>query len=348
MAITNNRLIELAITGDPTAALLGATWSFTGGDLLSTVDAALDAGVTGATGIMQPGDVIDLDGNGTYEGTYQGRFNYAGSTFHLGDGSTVSGTINIIEVTVGGTSQYYMIINDSLAADLDGKDLSSVTFGTSFATSPNTDGFNFDDATTYELVCFARGTRIATDRGERPVEELAAGDRVLTLDHGYQVIRWVGSRVVPAKGRFAPVVFLPGTVGNTRKMRLSQQHRVRVSGAPVELNFGCLSVLAPAQALVNGDTIFREEGGEVEYFHILLDRHEIIQSDGAWTESFQPAARTLSVQDAATRAEILDLFPGLVTDPATYGDTARPCLKHWEARMLAPDIAGVPGEFSFV
>ena len=165
MAITTNRLIELAITGDPTAALIGATWSFSGGDLLTEVDAAMDAGVTGTTGIMQPGDLIDLDGNGTYEGTYQGRFNYTGSTFHLGDGSTVSGTINIIEVTVGGTSQYYMMVNDSLAADLDGKNLSSVTFGSSFATSPNTDGFNFDDATSYELVCFARGTMIATDRG---------------------------------------------------------------------------------------------------------------------------------------------------------------------------------------
>ena len=252
MAITTNRLIELAITGDPTAALIGATWSFSGGDLLTEVDAAMDAGVTGTTGIMQPGDLIDLDGNGTYEGTYQGRFNYTGSTFHLGDGSTVSGTINIIEVTVGGTSQYYMMVNDSLAADLDGKNLSSVTFGSSSATSPNTDGFNFDDATSYELVCFARGTMIATDRGERPVEDLVAGDRVLTRDNGYQVIRWTGSRVVPARGRFAPVVFLADAVGNTKTMRLSQQHRVRLGGALVELNFGCSSVLAPAQALVNG------------------------------------------------------------------------------------------------
>ena len=348
MAITTNRLIELAITGDPTAALIGATWSFSGGDLLTEVDAAMDAGVTGTTGIMQPGDLIDLDGNGTYEGTYQGRFNYTGSTFHLGDGSTVSGTINIIEVTVGGTSHYYMMVNDSLAADLDGKNLSSVTFGSSFATSPNTDGFNFDDATSYELVCFARGTMIATDRGERPVEDLVAGDRVLTRDNGYQVIRWTGSRVVPARGRFAPVVFLADPVGNTKTMRLSQQHRVRLGGALVELNFGCSSVLAPAQALVNGHNVFREEGGEIEYFHILLDRHEIVQSDGAWTESFLPTARTLSVQDAATRNEILDLFPELDNGDAPHGDTARTCLKSWEARILAPDIAAAPGEFSFV
>ena len=34
------------------------------------------------------------------------------------------------------------------------------------------------------LVCFTRGTLIKTDQGERPIEDLAAGDMVLTMDHG--------------------------------------------------------------------------------------------------------------------------------------------------------------------
>lgn len=42
-----------------------------------------------------------------------------------------------------------------------------------------------------EGVCFTLGTLIDTDRGPVPIEELSVGDRVATLDHGFQPIRWV-------------------------------------------------------------------------------------------------------------------------------------------------------------
>ena len=53
-------------------------------------------------------------------------------------------------------------------------------------------------------VCFTRGTLIKTDQAERPIEDLAAGDMVLTTDRGYQPIRWIGSTKVPATGDLAP------------------------------------------------------------------------------------------------------------------------------------------------
>lgn len=38
--------------------------------------------------------------------------------------------------------------------------------------------------------CFARGTRIGTEFGPVPVEDLAPGDRVVTQDNGLQELRW--------------------------------------------------------------------------------------------------------------------------------------------------------------
>ncbi|HEY6918578.1 MAG TPA: Hint domain-containing protein, partial [Tabrizicola sp.] len=71
----------------------------------------------------------------------------------------------------------------------------------------------------------------------------------------------------------------------------------------------------------------------VTYVHILFDRHEIVQSDGVWTESFQPAERTLNALDAAARAEVLTLFPELADDPASF-PAARLSLRAYEAKVL--------------
>ncbi|MFN6977544.1 MAG: Hint domain-containing protein, partial [Gemmobacter sp.] len=42
------------------------------------------------------------------------------------------------------------------------------------------------------IPCFTPGTLIATPRGERPIEDLKAGDKVITRDNGIQEIRWIG------------------------------------------------------------------------------------------------------------------------------------------------------------
>ena len=43
------------------------------------------------------------------------------------------------------------------------------------------------------IPCFTPGTLIATPQGEVPVEELKAGDQIITRDNGIQEIRWTGS-----------------------------------------------------------------------------------------------------------------------------------------------------------
>ena len=49
-----------------------------------------------------------------------------------------------------------------------------------------------------------------------------------------------------------------------------------LQGWQAELLYWEREVLVTAQSLVNDHSIIRVEGGEVEYFHMLFDTHEII------------------------------------------------------------------------
>lgn len=184
------------------------------------------------------------------------------------------------------------------------------------------------------FVCFAAGTMIDTMDGPRPVETLAVGDRVPTLDHGPQPIRWIGKREVVGHGILAPVLIRAEALDNLADIRLSPQHRVLLSGWRAELYCGASEVLVPALHLVNDASIVRAPVDRVTYVHVLFDRHEIIGSEGLLSESFHPSGYGTSTLDEATRNEVLALFPALNADPAGYGPTARMCARRWETRAM--------------
>ena len=191
------------------------------------------------------------------------------------------------------------------------------------------------------FVCFTRGTLIKTDQGERPIEDLAAADMVLTMDHEYQPIRWIGSSKRAAKGDLAPILIRKGALGNDRDLRVSSQHRMLLQGWQAEMLFGEVEVLATAKSLLNDHSILRDEGGEVEYFHMLFDRHEIIYAEGCLSESFHPGKQGWNALDRATRDEILTLFSQLADGNFNdYGSAARMSLKHKEGKLLGSYMAG--------
>jgi Ca2+-binding RTX toxin-like protein len=191
-------------------------------------------------------------------------------------------------------------------------------------------------------ICFTPGTMILTDRGEVAVEALCAGDMVMTRDNGLQPLRWVGHRRLTQLDLVADPDLQPVRIakdalrgeGPARSMMVSPQHRVLITGARAELLFGTDEVLVPAKHLVgqaDATRVLPEDG--VTYIHLLFDRHEIVQSDGIWTESFQPAERSLNALEAEVRDEILKLFPELAVDGDGFLG-ARLSLKAHEARVL--------------
>jgi len=188
-------------------------------------------------------------------------------------------------------------------------------------------------ATTYATpICFALGTRIATPRGEVPIEALEVGDLVTTLEGGAEPIRWIGRRSFPAVGRFAPVVFAPGVIGNTRQLAVSRQHRILVRGWRAELLTGQDSVWVPAVHFLVLDGVHLQSGGEVTYLHLLLDGHRTLLAEGVEAESLHPGELALGSINPEGLAEIDAIFPELMCRGASQ--TSYPAVRSAEALVL--------------
>lgn len=132
--------------------------------------------------------------------------------------------------------------------------------------------------------CYAAGTRILTDRGEMRIEDLAVGDMVQVRFAGLTPIKWIGHRRIdcrrhPDPHQVWPVRIVAGALGPDQPCRdlfLSPDHAVAIDGA-----------LVPIRLLVNGASIRQETAvAQVHYFHIELDRHDLLLADGLAAESY--------------------------------------------------------------
>ncbi|MCX7559949.1 Ig-like domain-containing protein [Sulfitobacter sp. F26204] len=193
------------------------------------------------------------------------------------------------------------------------------------------------------IPCFTPGTKIATPKGERLVETLKVGDRVITRDNGIQEIRWVGARDMSGAelekaSHLKPVLIRQGALGNDlpeRDMMVSPNHRVLVANDKTALYFEEREVLVAAKHLTGLEGVDIVDVSHTTYIHVMFDQHEVILSDGSWTESFQPGDMSLAGIGNAQRQEILELFPELATQEGidNYASARRSLKKH-EAKLI--------------
>jgi hypothetical protein len=134
-----------------------------------------------------------------------------------------------------------------------------------------------------EMACFQAGTRILTERGEVPAEELVVGDLVHANGAGLTPITWIGYRQIDCSRHPRPDHVWPVCVrahgfaaGRPhRDLWLSPDHAVFVDG-----------MLIPVRQLINGTTIVQVPAGQVTYFHVELARHDVLTAEGLPVESY--------------------------------------------------------------
>lgn len=201
------------------------------------------------------------------------------------------------------------------------------------------------DAASICTPCFTPGTQIATPFGQSPVERLSVGDKVLTRDNGAQRIAWIGKRTLAVADlkeapELRPVTIKAGALGHGlpfRDMTLSPNHRVLIAEDGAPDSDDVTETLVSARHLVDGRGIRQSRAETVTYVHFLLDAHEVVLSDGSWTESFEPSKPWLDGIGAARRAEILALFPELVTEEGAEAfAAARRVIDRDEALSIFP------------
>ncbi|SOB92621.1 Hint domain-containing protein [Rhodobacter sp. JA431] len=130
------------------------------------------------------------------------------------------------------------------------------------------------------------GTRIATAMGWRPVEAMAAGDMVMTFDHGMRPVRAVHRSHLFAGRAKLPRSMMPlavpeGALGNASPMLLLPEQNVLVESDLAEAVFGDPFALIPAAALEGYRGITRITPHQrIEIITLQFDEDEVIYANG--------------------------------------------------------------------
>lgn len=170
---------------------------------------------------------------------------------------------------------------------------------------------------------FAQDTRVTLADGALvQVQDLRVGDLLLTRDSGAQPLRMIHHRTVPAQGADAPVVIPAGKMGNPADLVLAPHQRLFFYQQGQDRLTEAAEILVRAGRLVDMHSALRRQGGYVDYYALVLDRHEILYAEGLPCESLD-ASDTARPRLPCDLARGLDItLPGLRHMPHVAEDAA--------------------------
>lgn len=97
-------------------------------------------------------------------------------------------------------------------------------------------------------------TPIDTARGRVAAADLQIGEKIITRDYGLCTLRGLAFKTQPNRGRFAPILLRAPYFAQHTDVLVSRNQLALLTGAAVEYLFGEDAVLAPASALLDGNS----------------------------------------------------------------------------------------------
>jgi hypothetical protein len=156
------------------------------------------------------------------------------------------------------------------------------------ADANNTVTMSVNTQTSGPPICFALGTLIQTTSGPVPVEDLQIGDRLSFYVAPPLVdsakVNWIGRQtfhpVMAELVDYLPIKISANALGPGQPFKdlyVSPDHAILFDGT-----------LIHAKVLVNGTSILQmtEWAGDIEYFHIETENHELVYANGVPAETF--------------------------------------------------------------
>ncbi|MDE2197509.1 MAG: Hint domain-containing protein [Rhodospirillales bacterium] len=234
------------------------------------------------TGTVAASQTLALSGTGNGISDSGGAILGSVTGFAAGDQINLAGMMTRASFS-GTASGGTLALADSSGATLATLNLSGDYRTDTFLTSAANGQTAITLVAAQQIACFAGGTQIDTPAGPVAVEALRVGQPVRTRWGETLPIVWIGSRRIhcarhPRPWDIWPVrvradAFAPGMP--RRDLLLSPDHAVHFHEA-----------LIPVRYLVNGATIAQEPIDAVTYWHVELERHDVLLAEGLPCESY--------------------------------------------------------------
>lgn len=167
------------------------------------------------------------------------------------------------------------------------------------------------------MPCFTTGTLVTTKEGDIVAEDLRPGQLVLTRDNGYQPVRRVGlktmtSRFLLDNPHLRPILILENAFGEGLPFRdtmVSPNTRLPVIETCGRFLAKEQEEMTAVKNLIDHNSVQQVDTVGVNYVLVIFDQHEIVATNGFWSECFVPADKSLGAIGNSQRNEVFEVFP---------------------------------------